>query len=146
MTPGDMPEKIMAQMHGKHGRSAAMCSSPAEITNLILHSLAARYAQVLRQAERLSGKRFARLFVVGGGSRNALLNRLTAQATGLEVICGAQESATIGNFALQLSAMRCSQGHAGPEVDLPGQRTQVAHWAAQLSGVEIAMPTSARNS
>ena len=39
----------------------------------------------------------------GGGSRNTLLNRLTQQATCLQVRCGYVESATIGNFALQLA-------------------------------------------
>jgi rhamnulokinase len=53
----------------------------------------------------ITGKKLRRIYIVGGGSRNTLLNRLTEAATGLEVRCGAVESATIGNFAVQLAAL-----------------------------------------
>jgi rhamnulokinase len=43
---------------------------------------------------------------VGGGSQNLYLNQLTAEATGLEVIRGSQESSTIGNFAVQLARLQ----------------------------------------
>ena len=72
--------------------------------SLILHSLAARYAEVFRDLMEVTGKQLRQLYIVGGGSRNQLLNRLTRQATGLEVHCGYVESATIGNFAIQLAA------------------------------------------
>jgi rhamnulokinase len=75
------------------------------VANLILHSLAARYAEVLGSVARITGKALKRLFIVGGGSRNKLLNRLTAEHTGLEVIAGATESTTIGNFAIQMAAL-----------------------------------------
>ena len=77
----------------------------ARMTNLILHSLAARYAAVLENATSITGKTLKRLYIVGGGSKNAVLNRLTEKATGLQVLTGSTESATVGNFAIQLAAM-----------------------------------------
>ncbi len=105
LVPGNMPDKILAQLQKKCGTAALSFSSPAAMTNLILHSLALRYATVLHQAETLTGKKFARLYVVGGGNKNLLLNQLTRQATGLELLCGAQESSTLGNFSVQLAAL-----------------------------------------
>jgi rhamnulokinase len=53
----------------------------------------------------MTGKQFRRIYIVGGGSQNALLNSLTEKATGIPVVRGAVESSTIGNFALQLAAL-----------------------------------------
>ena len=72
--------------------------------SLIFHSLAARYATVLRELADVTGIKFRTLQVVGGGAQNSLLNRLTAQATGLAVKPGHIESSTIGNFAIQMAA------------------------------------------
>jgi rhamnulokinase len=102
------------------------------MASLIFHSLAARYAEVLRQIEEHSGRRLKRLYVVGGGSQNALLNRLTAEATGLEVIRGVPESSTLGNFAVQLATL---EGHRSKERGADADR--VAHWAGLLNRVSV---------
>ena len=81
------------------------------MANTILHSLAARYAEVLRDIAVITGKPLRRLYIVGGGSKNLLLNRLTAERTGLEVITGSPESATLGNFAIQLAAPETEPGN-----------------------------------
>ena len=83
--------------------------------SLIFHSLAARYAKVLDRVAAITGKRLKRLFIVGGGSQNRFLNRLTAEATGLEVHRGSPESSTVGNFAVQLAVL---EGHHAPTPDL----------------------------
>jgi rhamnulokinase len=75
------------------------------MANLIFHSLADRYAEVLQDVASITGRDLKRLYVVGGGSKNELLNRLTARATGLEVLPGSTESTTVGNFAIQLAAL-----------------------------------------
>lgn len=106
MLPGNMPGKINAQREragmsplpeGKEGVPA--------FANTIFHSLAARYAQVLQDIKSITGKHFTRLYIVGGGSKNALLNELTSRRSGLEVRLGPAESATAGNFAIQLAAL-----------------------------------------
>jgi rhamnulokinase len=80
-----------------------------EFASLIFHSLAARYAEVLDRIALHSGKQLKRLFVVGGASRNEFLNRLTQEATGLEVFRGSPESSTVGNFAVQMAALEGSR-------------------------------------
>jgi rhamnulokinase len=110
LLPGAMASRINAQRR-KQGR-AQIEETPDRVpqfASVIFHSLAARYAAVLRDAERLTGKRFGRLAIVGGGSLNRFLNQLTAEATGLEVYCGVAESATIGNFAIQLATWEGEQ-------------------------------------
>ena len=126
LLPGKMASRINAQ-HGRQGR-AAIEESPdrmPQFASLIFHSLAARYATALRDAERLSNKRFRRLAIVGGGSLNRFLNQLTAEATGLKVFCGVAESATIGNFAIQLATWEGEQNSP----------TRIAHWASVLTGL-----------
>ena len=125
---GHMPERINAQR--KANGMPAMDESPAgapAMVALILHSLAARYAEVLARVRHHTGKDLKRLFIVGGGSRNTMLNRLTAQATGLTVLCGSAESSTIGNFAVQLAVL---EGHSSSETSQ--FRAEVAGWAARL--------------
>jgi rhamnulokinase len=105
MLPGNMPGRINARR-----RAAGLAAiredaggAPA-FASLIFHSLAARYAQVLRELAQVTGREALTLHVVGGGGRNRLLNRLTAEATGLKVFAGHVESSTIGNFAIQMAA------------------------------------------
>ena len=47
--------------------------------------------------------------MVGGASRNEFLNRLTREATGLEVFRGSAESSTVGNFAVQMAVLEGSR-------------------------------------
>jgi rhamnulokinase len=53
----------------------------------------------------MTGKQFNKIYIVGGGSQNDLLNSLTEKTTGIPVVRGAVESSTIGNFAIQLAAL-----------------------------------------
>jgi rhamnulokinase len=100
LLPGDMPARINAQRK-RAGLPAV--TSPPIVARLIFESLAARYATVLADITRITGKKFRRLYVVGGGSQNQLLNQLTEKAAGVEVHRGAVESSTVGNFAVQLA-------------------------------------------
>ncbi|MGD0365285.1 MAG: FGGY-family carbohydrate kinase, partial [Bryobacteraceae bacterium] len=72
-----------------------------QFTRTILESLAERYRQVLEKLEALAGRRCDVIHIVGGGSRNALLNRLVAKATGRTVIAGPSEATAIGNVLIQ---------------------------------------------
>lgn len=106
---GEMPQRINRQLVAKGAKP--LDESPAgapEFVSLILHSLASRYAEVLARVKKHAGKDLRRLFIVGGGSRNAVLNRFTAEATGLEVCCGSVESSTLGNFAIQIAALEAT--------------------------------------
>ena len=128
---GEMPVRINRQR--KKAGLAAMDESaegaPA-IASLIFHSLAARYAEVLREIESHSGRKLKRLFIVGGASQNELLNRLTAAATGLTVMRGAPESSTLGNFAVQLTTL---EGRRNDQTGADAER--VAAWSGLLTAV-----------
>ncbi len=126
---GNMPKRLNAQRRvcGLPSMDTSSANAPA-FAQLIFHSLAARYGEVLRRVEVHSGKTLKRLFVVGGGNRNVFLNHLTAQATGLEVIRGSAESSTVGNFAVQLAAV------AGQSDSRTGVHAEpVRCWAERLS-------------
>jgi rhamnulokinase len=106
LLPGEMPARINRQLKRRGLQPIGVGAEAApEMTSLILHSLAARYGEIVSSLAQITGKKLRRIYIVGGGSRNTLLNRLTEAATGLEVRCGAVESATIGNFAVQLAAL-----------------------------------------
>jgi rhamnulokinase len=84
-------------------RIAARCGArtKGEICRVILESLARRYREVLDGLESLTGKTIRTIHIVGGGSRNALLNRLVASATGRTVIAGPAEATAAGNVLVQ---------------------------------------------
>lgn len=75
--------------------------TPAEICRCIFDSLAMRYKQVFGWLREFAGFDLRVLHVIGGGSRNDLLNQLTADVLGVEVIAGPQEGTAIGNIMLQ---------------------------------------------
>ncbi len=95
---GDMPQKVRDYLAGT---GQPPVDSPAEIARVILESLALRYRYSAEMLSRLSGTKFTSIRVVGGGSRNALLCQLMADATGLTVYAGPTEASTIGNFVQQ---------------------------------------------
>jgi rhamnulokinase len=129
LLPGDMLHRINAQLQrAGHTAIAESPQAAPAFANLIFHSLAARYKQVLDKISAHTGKHLKRLFIVGGGSRNQYLNRLTAQATGLDVQCGSPESSTIGNFAIQLAVL---DGHSGPSAE------PISRYAAELAATPI---------
>ena len=79
-----MPARINVQLNRSgHSSIPEGVGMAPKMASLIFHSLAARYAAVLENATSISGKTFKRLYIVGGGSKNNVLNRLTAKATGL---------------------------------------------------------------
>ena len=135
---GNMPGRINAQLRA-HGH-ATLEESPAgahRMARLIFESLAETYASVLEQIRRYTGRRPAEIVMVGGGCRNSLLCRLTAERTRLPVRRGAPESSTIGNFAVQLAALETN--HRG---DTQPFAEAVSAWAAALLQNETSAPTS----
>jgi rhamnulokinase len=131
LLPGYMPSRINAQRErsGLMPLDESSASAPA-MASLIFHSLAARYAEVLSHIAAHTGKHFTRLFIVGGGSQNLFLNRLTEQATRLKVIRGSAESSTLGNFAIQLAALEA-------ETVRPPSTEEISRWAEVLAGTEL---------
>jgi len=96
--PGDMPAKIAAHCKS-HGQAPP--STHAEFCRVILEGLALRYRQVLESLERLLGRKITRIHIVGGGSRNTVLNQFVADATQRVVIAGPTEATAAGNVLVQ---------------------------------------------
>ncbi|HUE44564.1 MAG TPA: FGGY family carbohydrate kinase [Candidatus Sulfotelmatobacter sp.] len=140
MVPGDALAKINAQLTAAGAKPVVADSIgvPA-LANLIFHSLAERYAKVLRSIESITKKKLRRVFIVGGGNKNLLLNRLTGERSGLDVVLGSSESTTIGNFAIQLAAL---DGEWVPGIGVPAEA--VAKWAQRLTSISVAIPAGAR--
>jgi rhamnulokinase len=96
--PDAMPEKIRAAC-AQSGQSVP--ETPGEIARTILESLAFRYRDVLESLERLLGRKLGTIHIVGGGSRNRLLNRLVADIAGRRVVAGPAEATAAGNILVQ---------------------------------------------
>jgi rhamnulokinase len=99
--PEDMTSAI-AQVCLRSGQPAPQTAP--EFTRAILESLAFKYRAVVDWLEELSGIRFEEIRIIGGGSRNRLLNQFTADATGRAVVAGPVEATALGNIAMQMLA------------------------------------------
>ena len=73
-------------------------------TRTILESLAFKYRQVIDDLERLIRQPIRQIRIIGGGSKNRLLNQFTADATGRRVLAGPVEATALGNIAMQVLA------------------------------------------
>ena len=82
-------------------RGQSLPRSRGELVRLILESLAVSYAVALLELERVTGERIETLHVVGGGSKNALLCQLTANACFRRVVAGPAEATALGNLLVQ---------------------------------------------
>jgi rhamnulokinase len=98
LQPGDMPARIAAWCQ-EHSLEAPR--TRGEFCRTILESLAHRYKQVLEGLESLIGRQIRTIHIVGGGSRNALLNQLVANITGRKVVAGPVEATAAGNLLVQ---------------------------------------------
>lgn len=84
------------------------------IVRLILESLATSHAAALDELEAVTGRRVDDVHIVGGGSRNDLLNQLTADRTGRRVLAGPEEATVLGNLLVQARAL----GDLPPEMSV----------------------------
>ena len=98
LEPGELPRRIAEYCREK---GQAVPATAGEFCRSILESLALRYRQVLESMEALLGRRFAVIHIVGGGSRNTVLNQFVADATGRTVVAGPAEATAIGNMVVQ---------------------------------------------
>ena len=96
--PGGMPRQI-AEYCRHSGQEPPR--THAEYARVILESLALRYRQVLESLEKLTGRNIVTIHIVGGGSRNAVLNQFTADCTGRRVVAGPAEATAAGNILVQ---------------------------------------------
>ena len=101
LAPGDMPARIAAACE-RSGQPAP--AGTGAVVRSILVSLACKYRWVLERLEAVTGREVKRIHVIGGGARNALLCRLTADICGREVLAGPVEATALGNVLVQARA------------------------------------------
>jgi rhamnulokinase len=126
-----MPDRINACLIQKGGSPIpTTAENGPRFANLIFHSLAARYEEVLTQIRSVTGKDLKSVHIVGGGSKNQFLNGLIREKTKLQVHRGPVESSTIGNLAIQFAVLD------GDSTAAAGVNAEAArNWAAKLSSL-----------
>jgi len=102
LSPDDMPKKI-AEFCEETGQPVP--ASHGACMRCIYESLALFYRVVMRRLERLTGKKIERLHIVGGGSKDMMLNQCAANALKIPVIVGPAECAALGNILVQAIAL-----------------------------------------
>jgi rhamnulokinase len=93
-----MPDRIRAYCAE---RGMAAPDQPGALVRGILESLADLYAQTLGELEETTGRPIRELYIIGGGSQNQLLCRLTARAAGIPTFGGPIEATALGNILAQ---------------------------------------------
>jgi len=101
LSPGDMQARIQACCHET---GQAVPETKGQIVRCILESLAMEYRWVAECLDEMVGRRLPTVHIIGGGSRNRLLNQFTADATGRTVVAGPVEATAIGNVLVQALA------------------------------------------
>jgi rhamnulokinase len=104
ISPDEMPGRIAAFCK-ETGQPAP--DSPGAFARCVFESLALYYRVVLRQLEQLTARKLEQLNIVGGGSRNMLLNQFAANALQIPVVAGPAECTALGNVLVQA----ITQGH-----------------------------------
>jgi rhamnulokinase len=119
--PGDMPLKIQAYCRDT---GQEVPRKPGQIIRCVLESLALHYLKSLAELEVITGRKFERLYLMGG-DQNSLLNNFISNALQLPVVLVSADAAPIGNVLVQALAL----GHipsleAGREIVRRSFRTQ----------------------
>jgi len=112
LAPGDMPGKINAHLRQTGQKEIA---GHGQMARVILESLAFEYRCVMNVIEMITAKPVEVLHIVGGGTKNTLLCRFAASATGKRVVTGPVEATAAGNVLVQAMA-------TGGVADLAGAR------------------------
>ncbi len=85
-------------------RGEAAPKTDGDFYRAAYRSLAYGYGATVKQIEEVTGRRYNKIYIVGGGAKNKFLNALTAELTGKEVVALPIEATSIGNLMLQKKA------------------------------------------
>lgn len=95
------PESMIDAITESVGRKLSV----GEMAYVIYNNLARYYDYSLKALEAVTGEKYSTLNIIGGGSKNILLNELTAKYTGKQIITGPSEGTAIGNLMMQMVGM-----------------------------------------
>jgi rhamnulokinase len=118
LPPGDMPARIVRASR-ETGPPLPEPAEPEVVVRCILDSLAAAFARTVVEAEQLSGHPVDVVHIVGGGSQNALLCQLIADAAGKPLVAGPVEATALGNLLVQ------ARTHGAVSGDLTALRARI---------------------
>lgn len=120
--PGFLAPENMPQEINKHLRERGLkeLTDKGQMIRSIHESLSAKYDEVLKKFEKLTGTQINTLHLVGGGIKNEFLCKLTASSTGKKVVTGPAEATASGNILIQAIA-------SGQVADLAAAREIVAN-------------------
>lgn len=101
-SPGDLPQRVRdyCAFTGQY-----VPKTVGEVMRCIYESLALKYRFALEQLETVTGKHFSQLHILGGGTKDGLLCRMTAASIGRPVVAGPIEATALGNILIQLVAL-----------------------------------------
>jgi rhamnulokinase len=123
--PPDMPVAIQSFCRESN---QPVPESEGALVRCALESLAAKYGRVLAGLEELAEQRIDVIHVVGGGSRNPLLNQLAANRCGRRIVAGPVETTVLGNLL--------SQARAAGELKSLAEMRQVVRSSSELQVFE----------
>ena len=92
------PESMIDAINSTVGKELPV----GEMAYVIYDNLAKYYGKALEALEEVTGEKYQTLNIIGGGSKNALLNEMTAKYTGKKIITGPAEGTAIGNMMMQM--------------------------------------------
>lgn len=96
------PQDMSAEIRAALSETGAPPASDADLINSVYHSLAYCYGEAYREMETITGQQWDKLYIAGGGAKNATLNELTARYTGKQVVALPIEATAIGNLKIQM--------------------------------------------
>ena len=100
--PGDIPGRVRAFCR-RTGQPVP--ETVGQVMRCIYESLALKYRFALDQLSQTTGKIFSSLHILGGGAKDGLLCRMTADCTGIPVVAGPVVATALGNLLIQLVAL-----------------------------------------
>lgn len=97
------PQDMRAEICAALVETGAAPVTDADLINSVYHSLAYCYGEAYREMEAVTGQHWDKLYIAGGGAKNATLNELTAQYIGKQVVALPIEATAIGNLKIQMN-------------------------------------------
>lgn len=103
-------QRFLAPESMKAAFDSALSAKPERVGDYFrcaYRSLALSYRDAIRELEENTGRTYEKLYIVGGGAKNAFLNKLTEEATGKQVVALPIEATALGNLKIQMEAISC---------------------------------------